>query len=361
MKMTNYSYADNGYPDLAVVIQQYRARSVVLIGGQRALAAAANSIREALQGSKVTITGEFVYGKDSTRSNIRHLRERPEVQAADLLFAIGGGKAIDTVKSLSLELGKEVFTFPTITSNCSATTAISVIYNDDGSLEGYDLPQAPAHSFINGRIVAEAPEIYLWSGIGDALSKQPEVHFASQGKVLDHTARMGVTLAKACDAPLMQFGEAALEACRNNTVYEAIREVSLTILITTGYVSNLTNQADYYYNSSLAHAFYNGATVLPALHEHLHGEVVSFGVLVLHAYTGNEEALRSSLEFHQRLGLPLTLADMGLNVADLPAIADAATFTNEWRHAPYPFTKDAFMDAITKADRLGQELKQAAA
>lgn len=54
--------------------------------------------------------------------------------------------------------------------------------------------------------------------------------------------------------------------------------------VSTGYVSNLTNQPEYYYNSSIAHAFYNGSCSIARDGHHLHGEVVSFGVLVLYAY-----------------------------------------------------------------------------
>lgn len=88
-----------------------------------------------------------------------------------MLIACGGGKALDTVKTAAIELKKIVFTVPTICSNCSAATAIAVVYNDDGSLEGYSYPNRPAHIFINPKIIAEAPAEYFWAGVGDALSK----------------------------------------------------------------------------------------------------------------------------------------------------------------------------------------------
>lgn len=37
-------------------------------------------------------------------------------------------------------------------------------------------------------------------GIGDGLSKQPEVAYATKYAELDHIARMGLTLSKSCDA-----------------------------------------------------------------------------------------------------------------------------------------------------------------
>ena len=85
----------------------------------------------------------------------------------------------DTVKTANIELNKKVFSVPTICSNCSAGTAIAVVYNADGSLEGYSYPHCPDHIFINPVIIAAAPAEYFWAGIGDALSKQPEVEYAT--------------------------------------------------------------------------------------------------------------------------------------------------------------------------------------
>ena len=84
-----------------------------------------------------------VYGTNSTRANIAKVVNSPACQQADVLIACGGGKALDTVKTAAIELKKIVFTVPTICSNCSAATAIAVVYNDDGSLEGYSYPNRP--------------------------------------------------------------------------------------------------------------------------------------------------------------------------------------------------------------------------
>ena len=54
------------------------------------------------------------------------------VRNADMLFAIGGGKATDTVKTLADMTGKPVFTFPTIASNCSSCTSVSIMYKNNG-------------------------------------------------------------------------------------------------------------------------------------------------------------------------------------------------------------------------------------
>ena len=177
--MSDYTVGEDCFDELPGALAEYGASKVVIIGGKRALAAALPGIEAALAGTDVEILEKRVYGTNSTRANIVKVVNSPACQEADVLIACGGGKALDTVKTAAIELKKIVFTVPTICSNCSAATAIAVVYNDDGSLEGYSYPNRPAHIFINPKIIAEAPAEYFWAGVGDALSKQPEVEYAT--------------------------------------------------------------------------------------------------------------------------------------------------------------------------------------
>lgn len=221
-----------------------------------------------------------------------------------MLIACGGGKALDTVKTAAIELKKIVFTVPTICSNCSAATAIAVVYNDDGSLEGYSYPNRPAHIFINPKIIAEAPAEYFWAGVGDALSKQPEVEYATSAGNLEHTAGLGLALAHTCSEPLFTYGVRGLEDVRQDLSSEAVKQIALDIVVNTGYVSNLTNQNDYYYNSSVAHAFYNATCSIPREGTYLHGEVVSLGVLVLLPTRATPRTLSATPPLTSRWGCP---------------------------------------------------------
>ena len=69
------------------------------------------------------------------------------MKQADMIFAVGGGRACDTGKYLANELDKPLFCFPTVASNCAAVTAISVIYHPDGSFANTTIPkQRTIHS-----------------------------------------------------------------------------------------------------------------------------------------------------------------------------------------------------------------------
>lgn len=358
IQMSDYTVGEDCFEAAPQALAQYGAKKVVLVGGERALAAASPALLEVLAAADIQVLDTIVYGTDSTQTNVDKLAGDPNFRDADVAFAIGGGKAIDTVKTASLALGKTVFSVPTICSNCSAATAIAVIYHDDGSLDRYAYPAAPAHIFINPKIIAEAPATYFWAGIGDALSKQPEVEYATSAGNLTHTGELGLSLAHTCTEPLMTYGAQGLADVRDDLSSEAVKRVALDILVNTGYVSNLTNQPDFYYNSSLAHAFYNATTGIERERRtHLHGEVVSFGVLVLFSYTGNTAELERYAHFNRSIDLPVTLAELDLDESHLARIAELAQGTNEWRQAhPQPFEVSRFIEAMRAADAYGRSL-----
>ena len=81
----------------------------------------------------IEITDALWYGGDATYDHVDMLAASDAVKSADMIWAVGGGKATDTGKTLADVTGKPIFTFPTIASNCSACTSVSIMYKDDGS------------------------------------------------------------------------------------------------------------------------------------------------------------------------------------------------------------------------------------
>ena len=163
-----YTIGPDAYDDIVSVCSPY-GRKVAIIGGERALEAAKYEILKAVEDSELEVIGVFWYGGEASRENIDRLR--PLVEEADMIFAVGGGKAIDTGKVLAHDTNRPFFTFPTIASTCASCTGLGIIYHPDGSLREYSLSKVPAkHIFINTRIIAEAPDIYLWAGMGDTMA-----------------------------------------------------------------------------------------------------------------------------------------------------------------------------------------------
>lgn len=356
--LPSYSVGIDCYKEIPWVTRHFGKKAVV-VGGKTAMEKAKPELLKALEGTDVEILDFIWYGGNSTYENTEALKNNPTVQAADMVFGVGGGRAVDTCKVFCDQLDKPLFTFPTIASNCAACTAISVIYNADDTFREYYYPKTPAtHVFINMKIIAEAPEKLLWAGIGDALSKECEVLLATQGKDLFHTPLMGAQLSRACTTPLVECGKKALEDCRNGVASYELQQVALDIIVSTGLVSNMTSGGDaYYYNSSLAHCVYYGATMIHRAASHLHGEIVSFGVLCLLTYDGQLEERDRLMQFNKSVGLPICLADMDLKPEDLPVMVKKASSVLEWTCVPYTMDGDRFIKAILDCDACGQKLK----
>lgn len=359
--LPSYSVGVDCYKEIPYVTRKYGKKAIV-IGGKTAMEKAKPKLLEAIKDSQVEILDFIWYGGDSTYENVDMLRKNPRLKEADMIFGVGGGRACDTVKTLASKEDIPFFTFPTLASNCAACTAISVIYNPDGTFKEYDYLKAPSyHTFVNTEIIADSPEKLLWAGIGDALSKECEVLFASRNKPMYHTPEMGIAISKVCTRPLLTYGKQALYDCTEGNPSFALEQVALDIIISTGIVSNFVTheaQADpkdnYYYNSSIAHCVYYGASMIPACESHLHGEIVSFGVLCLLTYDNQIELRDEIMKFNQSIDLPITLGEIGIKENDLFLIAKKASSVVEWSYIPGVASEEKFIEAMRLTDYVGK-------
>ena len=346
----DYSIGTDAYADIPMVCEKYGTKAVI-IGGKRALAAAADLIKDAVKDSKINITGVFEYGGEACREYIDELNSHQEVIDADMIFACGGGKAIDTCKVLSQESHRPFFTFPTIASTCASCTSLGIIYHPDGSLREYSFQEKPAEwIFINTQVIANAPEKYLWAGIGDTMAKFYECTTSARGDELDHSTSMGVQISNLCAKPLVKYGVQALEECRNHTPGKALEEVILGIIVSTGFVSNLVGID---LNTGLAHACYNGFTVCKSTeeHGHLHGEIVAYCILILLKVDHQEEEFEKIYQFSKNMGFPTKLADIHATLDDMDAVITKALSGIDVRKWPYEVTPDMILDAVKEIEK----------
>ena len=362
LSLPAWSIGADCYNDIYKFAHVY-GKKVVVIGGKTALSKAYDRIAGALAGTDMVLSQPIWFGGNATYENAEMLEKMPEVQDADMIFGVGGGRAVDTCKVVSNHLGKPLFTFPTLGSNCAGCTACAVMYYPDGVFrDTFFGARCPIHCFLNSAIVADSPAEFLWAGIGDSIAKEYESEIASRGKPLSHVPTMGTTIAKACTDPLKKYGPKAMELIRAKQMGEELDECVLAIVITAGLVSNMTistdNAESFMYNSSLAHCFYYAATVIPACAEHhVHGELVSFGIQVLMALDKQWDNLKEFQKFAHSMGLPVTIAQIDLTPEDLSAVGDKAADGSilEWSKTPYPLTKEMFVQAILDVDKYGQE------
>lgn len=333
-------------------------KNAVIIGGRTALEKAAPEIKAAACGSGLNIIDELWFGGETAYENGNSLISNKSVQSADMILAVGGGKAIDCCKYVADKLSLPLFTFPTIASTCAASSSVGVFYTPEHVFKDFFKPSRPTvHVFISTKIIAEAPKTYLWAGIGDGMSKEIEVRFSGRGREneMSLSDASGYALARCCTAPFIEHGAAALIDCEKNRPSEAIETIALNIIINTGMVSNMVDSAKY--NTSLAHAIFNGFTEISEIEKnHLHGEVVSYGTLVLLTLDGQTEKLKQFLSFYKEIGLPTSLSSLNVSLDELSEeILQSVESKYDLNVAPYKITADMIRSAMLNLENISAE------
>ena len=354
MYFPSYSIGSNVYEKIPEICRPYGERAVI-VGGKRALEAAEGLIRQAVENSDLTITATLWYGGEAAYENVEELKQKEEVKEADMIFAVGGGKATDTGKALAEQLGLPVFTFPTIASNCASTTAVAIMYEKNGVFkEPYFTEKPPAHAFIQTDIISQAPVKFMWAGMGDTYAKYYEASVSSRNDRLPHYLALGVNVSQMCVQPILQYGEKALQDNKAGIVSEELEQVVLAILVSTGLASNLlTKEHTVHYNSGLAHAVFYSLTAFPQIEErHLHGEVVGYGVLILLLCDGQEEEFQKVYEFHKKTKLPTRLEQIEITKEEFESILTNIRNRSDIAHYPYLVTEEMLRNAYERLEEM---------
>ena len=359
--LPSYTIGHHIYSEVSRITSQSGTQTVI-IGGHKALAAAYGQLSEALAGSPISVLDTLYYGGECTFENVEKLAEQKAVQEADMIFAVGGGKATDTCKALGEQIGKPVYAFPTIASNCAGCTAVAIMYHEDGSFFRPNfLTKPPVHTFIDLDIIAKAPARYLWAGMGDTYAKYFEAEMSSRGGDLSHYVGLGVTISQMCLKPILAHGVQALKDNKAGIASKDLEEVVLAVIVTTALTSILvTKDRIIDYNTGLAHAIFYALTSFPELkieQDHLHGEVVGFGVLLLLLTDGQDDMFRTMHAFNRSVQLPTSIQEIGLEEKDLERVLPQVLRMHDIDHNPYPITLPMLSEAFRKLGEYNLKLK----
>jgi glycerol dehydrogenase-like iron-containing ADH family enzyme len=265
------------------------------------------------------------YTPDCCETSLDRLIQAASVDQADLIIGIGGGKCLDTAKLLAHRCQLPVVTIPTSGATCAAWTALSNIYSESGAfLCDVSLAKCPDLLILDYGIVATAPSRTLVAGIGDAIAKWYEASVSS-GHSSQTLLIAAVQQARVLRDILFQKSAAAIAHPGSEDWQEV---VDATVLL-AGVIGGLGGAQC---RTVAAHAVHNGLTHLPGSHHALHGEKVAYGILVQlrleEMLQGNQlaaTARQQLLDFYTEIGLPKTLADLGLSEITIAQLHHAAT------------------------------------
>lgn len=269
---------------------------------------------ETVENSFESATGTFErirFSGDCTVDEIDRLTSAAMETDADLVVGIGGGKSLDTAKSVAARLELPIGSVPTIAATDSPTSSISIVYGEDGSVvEAEKHHRHPEFVLVDTAVIAQAPTRYFVSGIGDALATWHEATatWESGGTTVfeDRPTYTGRELAQTCYQLLRDRAEGAVRAVESDSVTENVEAVTEAIVLLSGLG---------FENGGLAaaHAIHDGLTTLPGAESATHGEKVTIGLLTQLLLEGaTDEKFADIRNFAASVGLPTDLSVLGV-------------------------------------------------
>ncbi len=330
--------------------------------GRQGLILASPSVRKQVlmackigEGSPALLTE--VFRGECCETELARLSAVISQEHVDVLVGMGGGKTIDTAKIAADRAGIPVIIVPTIASTDAPCSGCAVLYSADGVFDSVQYQKSnPAVVLVDVGIIAAAPTRFLVAGMGDALSTWFEARSCertqSPNECGGSATAAGLSIAKLCYETLLGYGVAARIASEKHIVTPALDRIIEANILLSGIGFESAGLAT-------AHAIHNGLTALAETHAFYHGEKVAFGVLAgLQLADAAPEESATVFSFCEDIGLPTTLADIGLGTADQKKLWLAAEKTcapgQPIHHEAGVVTPAKVLDAMLAADAIGQ-------
>ena len=275
------------------------------------------------------------------------------------MVVIGGGRIVDTAKAVADKLDLHVILVPTVAASSAAYSACSVIYTEDNIEESvYYEKHSPDVLLLDNSLIIGASTRHFVAGMGDALAVYYEgracSHTGAANSLHGNQTFCALAMCDYCYETLLDCGYDAKIAYDSKAITPAVERIIELNLLCAGIAFEGAGLA-------AAHAIHNGLTIMPEAREYLHGEIVAFGVQIeLHLSGADPDEMEEVYDFCDEVGLPTTLADIGLadvSDEDLTRIAEAGNADPYMHHEDPNITAEDIKMAILAADATGRARK----
>jgi glycerol dehydrogenase len=228
-----------------------------------------------------------------------------------VVIGIGGGKALDAGKAVSLRLGVPVVTVPTVASNDSPTSKAVAMYDEQHRMASVDQLAANPHAVVvDTTLIAAAPVHFLRAGVGDAVSKTFEAAACAAGTGVTTLGTrpllVGSAIARACYDTIRAHALAGLAAAERGEVTEDLEALVEAVVLLSG--MGFENGG-----LSLAHSLTRGLMQARGASSALHGQHVAWATLVQRvAELAPDDEVDDLRAFLRSVGLPVSLVELGM-------------------------------------------------
>ena len=275
----------------------------------------------------------------------------------DSIIAAGGGKVLDAGKFLADSLSIPVITIPLSASTCAGWTALSNIYSIKGQfIRDIELKSCPKILVLDHEFIKTAPNRTLASGIADALAKWYESSLTSS-KVEDGFVQQAIQISRVLRDQLLIDGESAYlsQGVQNISWCNVVEGCSLT----AGLIGGIGGEKC---RTAAAHAIHNAITQIISTQKPLHGEIVGVGILLqlrLEEIKNNNklanQSIKQLLVLMNKLNLPTTIAELGINVFENNNLQKIAEFTcrdkSEIHFLPFEINQQDIIETIANFEK----------
>ncbi|MGD6730350.1 MAG: glycerol dehydrogenase [Pleomorphochaeta sp.] len=355
---SRYIQQKNALKDLSKFAKTLGNNLLVLIteSGKKRIG---NIIEDGNKDTDVTINFTYFNGECS-KKEIKRVQDEAKKVGANVIVGIGGGKALDTAKAAAYYAKLPVVISPTIASSDAPCSALSVIYTEEGVYEEYlFLTENPNMVLMDTEIISKAPSRLIVAGMGDALATYFEARACKASNAINCLNGTGsltsTALGELCYQTLINDGYKAKLAADNKVCTKAVEN----IIEANTYLSGIGFESG---GIAAAHAVHNGLTAIEETHHMYHGEKVAFGTLTqLVLENAPIEDIEEVIEFCTSVGLPTTLADLGIKEIKEEEIMKVATLAcaegDTMANMPFDVTPNDVYAAILAANELGLAYK----
>ena len=332
----------------------------LVMGGRTALSTTQEAVAGSFRTHGITYVVEK-FGGEITRKEIDRLAAIGEKNKVNFVVGIGGGKAIDASKVVSIDLKVPMAIVPTIAATDAACSATAVVYSEEHAFQETPVrSRNPELVLVSTDIIVKAPVRYLVAGMGDTLATKFEAEACYKSATKNFhggtIAQSALSMARWCSDTILEYGEEAKKTAEKgivNQIFENVVEASV-------YASSVSWE-----NCAIAaaHSMATGFTVLKETMPYLHGEMVGFFTLTQLVLENQPKELSDRIfKFCHSVGLPVTLAEIGLKDASKQLLmrgVEASSGKGAYVHnEPFTVTPQMLYEALIDTDRIGSRLKK---